>query len=112
MQPELAADCAYLRGPDQPGVGNRHRVERSLEGLQPERQELVQDRKPRAEIVILPDKGLQQRGMIRKPVKNLCRSEAVAFELASKIFGCHSDALRFSDISVIVTSHTVQAETV
>src|SRR5947208_6532365 len=87
MQTELAADRAQLRGLDQPRVGHRDGVERSLELLQPERQKAVQHRESRTQVVVLPDISLQQGRMIWEAVEDLRRGEAIAFELAAEIFG-------------------------
>src|SRR5712691_7224437 len=89
VQPELAVHRSDFGGPDQARMGDRHRKERSLELLEPERQKAVERRKSRAEIVVLPDVGLQQGGMIGKPVEDLRRRQTVAIELASKIAGCN-----------------------
>src|ERR1700720_3072516 len=94
VQPELAVHRADFGGPDQARMRDRHREERPFELLEPEPQEAVERRKSRAEIVVLPDIGLQQGGMIGKPVEDLRRRQTVAVELAPKIarcnvLGCH-----------------------
>ena len=86
VQPELAVDGTDFGGPDQPRVRNRHGMQRSLERLYPEGKKAIEDREPRAEIVVLPHEGLQQRRMVGKAIQNLCRCQTIAFELASKIF--------------------------
>ena len=58
MQSELAADGADFGRLDQPRMGNRDRVQRPFESLQPEIEKLVEGWKRRAEIVVQPDKGL------------------------------------------------------
>src|SRR6516165_1390037 len=90
VQPELAVDGADFGRPDQARMGDRHRMERPFQSFQPEGQKLVEHRKPGAEVVVLPDERLQEGRMIRKPIKNLRRRQTVSFELASKVFGCHS----------------------
>jgi hypothetical protein len=87
MQPKLAVHRADLRRLDQPRVRHRHRVQRAFELFQPEIEEFVERRKHRAEIVILPDVGLQQPGMIGAPVKDVGGGQAVAFELPTKVLG-------------------------
>src|SRR6478609_968842 len=72
---------------------HRHRVQRPLQLFQPEGQKLVECRKLRAEIVILPDVGLQQARMIGHAVEYLRRSETVACKLALEIHRSH-DSLR------------------
>jgi uncharacterized integral membrane protein (TIGR00698 family) len=58
VQPEFAVDGADLGRLDQPRMGDRDRVQRALKGLQPEIQELVERRKRRTEVIVLPDVGL------------------------------------------------------
>src|SRR5689334_5759760 len=103
---------------------DRYRVQRSLEGFEPERQKAVQHWKFRAEIVVLPDVGLQQRGMIGQSIQDLRRGKAITFELALEVLGSrisgrrlghhvlefhalefHHDALRFWTPSVLVISN-------
>src|ERR1700733_6962745 len=85
VQPELAVDRADLRRLDQPRVRHRHRVQRALKLLQPEIEELVELRKCRAEIVVLPDISLQQPGVIGPPVEDVGGGQSVAFELFAKL---------------------------
>src|SRR5438874_1912777 len=89
MQAELAVHCPDFGGPDQARMRDRHRMERAFQLLQPERQKSVENGKSRTEIVVLPNKCLQHRRMIRKPIENLRRGQAIALELASKVFACH-----------------------
>src|SRR5271166_2607063 len=69
-------------------------MERPLQRFEPERQKLVEHGEPRAQVIILPDEGLQQGRMIRKPIEDLSRGQTISFELASKVLGCHMCALR------------------
>ena len=69
VQPELAVDRTDLGRLDQPRMRHGDRVQRAFQGLQPEIEELVERRKYRAEIVILPDIALQQPGVIRPPIE-------------------------------------------
>jgi hypothetical protein len=71
VQPELAVDRADLGRLDQTRMRYGDRVQRAFQGLEPEIEELVERRKYRAEIVILPDKALQQPRVIRPPVENV-----------------------------------------
>src|SRR5262245_7489853 len=95
MQTKFAVDGAQLRGLDQARVRDDHRVQWPLELFEPKRQKPVQHRKPRTQIVVLPDIRLQERRMVGEPIENLCGGEAVALKLAAEIsganfFGCHS----------------------
>ena len=71
MQPELAVDRTDLGRLDQPGMRHGDRVQRALQGLQPEIEEFVERWKYRTEIVILPDIALQQPGVIRRRYRML-----------------------------------------
>src|ERR1700745_1388756 len=62
VQTEFVVDGADFGRPDQAGMRDRDRVQRSLERLQPEGEKPVEHRKSRTEVVVLPDIGLQQRG--------------------------------------------------
>ena len=85
MQPEFSVDRPDLRRLDQPRVRHRHRVQRALELFQPEIEEFIELGKVRAEIVVLPDIGLQEPGMVRPPVEDVGGGQAVALELPAKI---------------------------
>src|SRR6516225_3922970 len=61
-----------------------HRVERTVELLLPEGEEILQRRELRKQIVILPDVGLQQRGMIRHAIEDMCRRQPVRQDLLPK----------------------------
>src|SRR4051794_7868391 len=64
LQPKLSMDGPDLRRLDQSRMRDRDRVQRTFQGLEPKAEKLVQDRKLRTEIVVLPDVGLQQSRMI------------------------------------------------
>src|ERR1700674_1056141 len=70
-------------------MGDHHRVQRPIELLLPESQEVMEDREIRAEIVILPDVGLQQPAMIGTPVVDVRRREPVSTDLTLKVFRDH-----------------------
>src|ERR1700694_361443 len=89
METVHAVDRAQLGRLDQPRVGDHDRVQRTLELLFPELQKLLQSREVGAEVVVLPDIGLQQPAMIWTPVVDMSRSQAVAVDLAPKIFRDH-----------------------
>ena len=60
MQPEHAVDRLDLRRLDQLGMRDGHRDQRPFQLVLPERQEILQRRKFREQVVVLPDVGLQQ----------------------------------------------------
>src|ERR1700710_2482103 len=68
-------------------MGGGDREQGSLELLPPESEAILQRRKIRKQIVILPDVGLQQRGMIRHAIKNLRRRQPITQHLFPEIVG-------------------------
>src|SRR6185312_981936 len=90
MQPEYAVDGAKLGWLNQPGMRHDHRVEGAIEFFLPKGEEILECREFRKQIVILPDIGLQQRGMIRHPIEDLCRGQPVPQDLLPKIIGNHA----------------------
>src|SRR3954468_12989166 len=89
VQPELAVDRADLRRLDQPRVGHRDREQRTLKLLEPEIEKFVQHREIGAEVVFLPNVGLQQRRVIGKPIQNVRSGQAIAFNLLAKVTRNH-----------------------
>src|ERR1700746_2377003 len=87
MQAEHAVDGAQLRGLDQLGMRDSDREQRSLELFLPEAQEIRQRREFRKQVVVLPDIGLQQRRMVRHPIKDLRRRQTVTQHLLPEILG-------------------------
>src|ERR1035437_3866283 len=87
MQPEYAVDGAKFGGLDQLGMGHRHGEQRSLQRFFPEAEKILQRRKFREQIVILPDVSLQQRGMIRHAIQNLRRRQPITQHLFPEILG-------------------------
>jgi uncharacterized integral membrane protein (TIGR00698 family) len=85
MQPELAVHGADLGRLDQARVRHRHRMQRTFELLQPKIEEFVQLGKHRAEVVILPDVGLKQPGMIWPTIEDIGGGQSIAFELPAKV---------------------------
>src|SRR3954468_22018585 len=57
------------------------RVQLALDVAAPEFEEFAQLGKIGSQVEFLPDEALQQRGVIRQPVKNLRRGEPVALKL-------------------------------
>ena len=90
MQPEYAVDGAKLRWLNQAGIRHDHRVEGAIEFLCQKGEEILECREFRKQIVILLDIGLQQRGMIRHPIEDLCRGQPVPQHLLPKIIGNHA----------------------
>ena len=60
VQPEHAVDGAQFGRLDQLGMRNGDGEQRAFELLLPEREKILQRRKFREQILILPDIGLQQ----------------------------------------------------
>jgi hypothetical protein len=56
------------------------RKERAVERLAPERDELVQHREFRRDVVVLPDECLQEVRVVWKMIQKLRRGEAVALQ--------------------------------
>ena len=67
-----------------------HRVEGAIEFFLPKGEEILECREFRKQIVILPDIGLQQRGMIRHPIEDLCRGQPLPQDLLPTILGNHA----------------------
>src|SRR5215218_1940789 len=101
VQPELSVDRADLRRLDQPRVGYRDREQRTLKLLEPEIEKFVQDREIGAEVVFLPNVGLQQRRVIGKPVQNVRSGQAIAFNLLAKITRNHG-VLHFESDNIVM----------
>lgn len=89
MQPELAVERLHLGRLDQAGVRHRHGVEDSVQRLLPEGQKALQFREFRAEIVFLPEIGLEQPGVVRAPVEDVRRSQAITLHLAAEVTARH-----------------------
>src|SRR6266404_849335 len=87
VQPKDAVDGAQFGRLDQLGVRNGDGEQRAFELLLPEREKILQRREIRKQIVVLPDIGLQERGMIRHPIKNLCRRQPITQHLFPEILG-------------------------
>src|ERR1700679_4268365 len=91
MKAELLRDRLHFARPDQAIVRHRDRMQRAVELVAPEGEELLQFRKGGCQIVILPDVILQQAGMVGQMVENVGGGEAVSFELAAERNGNHGD---------------------
>ena len=71
MQPENAIHRFDLGRFDEAGMRDRDRMHDTFERFLPEFQKTVQFREIWAEVVVLPDVGLQQPGMVRAPVQDV-----------------------------------------
>src|SRR3954453_14821191 len=87
MQAKDTVDSLDFSGSEQTGMRNLDRIQGPFELLLPEREELEQFRKLRAQVVILPDISLKQRAMIRQPIENLRRRQPVAQHLFPEALG-------------------------
>ena len=79
---------AELRGADQLAVGHGDGVQHAIQLVAPEIQEPVEVRELRIEIILLPEIGLEQGGVVGQSVEDFGRGEAVSGELAFEV-GAH-----------------------
>src|SRR3954453_11652927 len=84
MQTKFEADRADLRRPDELLVGNLHRIERPIELVAPEGEELHQGRKIGSDVVILPDVSLEEPRMVRQAVEDFRRRQTISRQLADE----------------------------
>src|SRR5215468_3839670 len=89
MQSELAVDRTDLGGLYQASMGDRDRMERSLELVLPEGEEFLQLGKLGPHVVVLPDVGLQQPAVVGTAVEDARGGQAKALKLAAEIFRDH-----------------------
>ena len=89
MKAEQAVGRVDFSGFDQAGVRDRHRMEDSFERFLPERQKSLQFREFRAEVVFLPDVGLEQPRMIRTPLQDVRGRQAVTLHLTAEVTALH-----------------------
>ena len=71
MQHENAIHWFDLGRFDEAGMRDRDRMQDTFERFLPEFQKTPQFREIWAEVVVLPDVGLQQPGMVRAPVQDV-----------------------------------------
>src|SRR5918998_410004 len=89
VQGDDPVDGLELRRLDKARVCHRNGVERPMKLADPKVEELVEDGKLRSEVVLLPDEGLQERGVVRHPVQDVGGRQAVALELPDEILRDH-----------------------
>src|SRR6478735_1777327 len=70
MQRQHAVQAADLRRPDQTRMRDGDRVKRSIELAPPESEEILEHRKARRHVVLLPDEGLQDAAVIRHAIQD------------------------------------------
>src|SRR3954447_11635797 len=87
MQPEHAVDGAELGRLNQPGMRDGDGKQRAFELRFPKGEEILQRRKIREQIVVLPHIGLQQPVAVRAAVHDFCRSQTIAKDLLAKVLG-------------------------
>jgi hypothetical protein len=85
MQPKFAVNRPDLSRLDELGVADNHAMQRPVKFLLPECQEFNQDGKLRRNVVVLPDKGLQQARVIRDMIEDARSGEAIAGKLLYEI---------------------------
>src|SRR5690606_39009297 len=66
-------------------MADGHGVKHAVQGVGPEVQELVQHRKLRKQVVLLPDVALQQGRMVGHVVEDFRRGQPVALELLTEL---------------------------
>src|SRR5262245_37533615 len=89
VQPEFAVDRPQLGRLDQPGVRHGDRMQNALERALPESQEALQLREIRAQVVLLPDVGLQQPRIVRPAIQDASGGQAIAAQLTLKVLRGH-----------------------
>src|SRR5271166_249964 len=77
MQAISGVDEAEPRPCGRPRLADPHRVKLTLDIAAPEFQKAAQLRKIRGNIELLPDEALQQVGMIRQMVDDLCGRQSI-----------------------------------
>src|SRR5208283_3116345 len=85
MKAEFRAQRLDLGRLDELRMADHNAIQRPFKLFLPERQEFDQNRKIRRDIIVLPDIGLQQAGMIWQMIKNLRRCKPISGELLDKI---------------------------
>ena len=81
MQDDLALHVPPVRGAEQPEMRVADRMQRPVDFPVPELDEMIEHRKIRREVIILPDEKLQQMRMIGQVVEDLRRRQTVAGKL-------------------------------
>jgi len=71
MKPENAVYRFDLDRFDEAGMRNGDRMQDAFERFPPELQKALQLREIWVEVVVLPNEGLQQPGMVRAPVQDV-----------------------------------------
>ena len=75
-----ALDVTHVEWAEDAALRDADRMKLAVKACLPELQELVEDRKLRIEVQVLPHETLQQFRMIGHVIKDLCRRQTVAFE--------------------------------
>src|SRR5262249_36908189 len=89
VQAEQIVDRSEFRRPTQRRVCDHDGMQRAVKCASPECQKILQDRKIRPRVVLLPDERLQQPRMIRPVIKNMRGSQSKARKLATTAFRDH-----------------------
>jgi hypothetical protein len=82
------------RRPNQISRTHTHRMQPPLDAARPKIQKLLQLRKTRRQIQLLPNKALQNRRMIRHMIKNLRGRDPIVTQLQAKAHDQRSIMLR------------------
>jgi hypothetical protein len=70
-------------------MGNPDGMQMPVELGRPKGEKAAKDREARRHVIILPDVALEKDGMIREPVKDLGRRQAIAAQLLEEILRNH-----------------------
>ena len=79
------------------GPGHFNRMQLALEIVAPEIEEFVQHGQARGEVVILPEVGLQQAGMVRQVVEDFGGDQAIIVELQVERIHSHIPSFALTD---------------
>src|SRR4051794_18399307 len=85
MQAQRCADVAKPAAAGRPRLPDFYRMELALDVGAPELQEAAQLGKIRSEVELLPDKALQQIGVVRHPVDDLRRGQPILTKMGNGI---------------------------
>src|SRR5689334_19604761 len=107
VQAELRPHSPELGRLDQAAVRHGDRMQYAFDRVAPELEETAQLRKAGRQIVVLPDKSLQQGRVIGKPIEDVGGGQAIAGHLPTErnrlhVWNLHSVVARRYDCNAIV----------
>jgi hypothetical protein len=89
VETKLPIESVDFGRSDQFGVGNGNRVQGTIELLAPKFEKSLQLGEFRAEVILLPNVGLKQPGVIGATIEDMSRRQSVAGELTLEVFRGH-----------------------